>query len=302
MNRQYEDLAGLMLQILPCVAQESCFALKGGTAINFFVRDMPRISVDIDLTYIPLEPRGDTLPKIAQALHRIKLAVKKMLPGITVLEKITEGIVYKLIVIGREGEVKIEPNLTMRGAAYPVEKSRLSKRTVEKFRIDVEMNVLSTPDLYGGKICAALDRQHPRDLFDIHELFRNEGLTPEVRKAFIVYWLSSDRPLHELIDPRLKDVKEIFNKEFFGMTDAAVDYNLLVKARSMLISRLHKELTLEERRFVLSVKEGNPDWSLFEIENIANLPAVQWKLKNIKKMDPKKHKDYVRKLKEKLGL
>ena len=44
----------LLVRELPVVAKETCFALKGGTALNLFVRDMPRLSVDIDLAYVPL--------------------------------------------------------------------------------------------------------------------------------------------------------------------------------------------------------------------------------------------------------
>ena len=56
-NSPYFKQAQLMLRVIPHVAAETCFALKGGTAINLFLRDMPRLSVDIDLTYLPLEPR-----------------------------------------------------------------------------------------------------------------------------------------------------------------------------------------------------------------------------------------------------
>lgn len=49
--------ADLVVQILPFVNAETCFALKGGTAINFFVRNFPRLSVDIDLVYVPVEDR-----------------------------------------------------------------------------------------------------------------------------------------------------------------------------------------------------------------------------------------------------
>jgi hypothetical protein len=51
----------LLIELLPLVARERCFALKGGTAINLFVRDLPRLSVDIDLTYLPIK-----CPKVIQ--------------------------------------------------------------------------------------------------------------------------------------------------------------------------------------------------------------------------------------------
>ena len=50
----YRRQVQLLIRVLPSIAEEACFALKGGTAINLFVRDMPRLSVDIDLTYLPV--------------------------------------------------------------------------------------------------------------------------------------------------------------------------------------------------------------------------------------------------------
>ena len=84
MRSPFLEQSALMLRALPYVAEEDCFALKGGTAINFFVRDMPRLSVDIDLTYLPIEPRDETLTKIGQALDRIKSRVLKGVPDVAV--------------------------------------------------------------------------------------------------------------------------------------------------------------------------------------------------------------------------
>ncbi len=161
---------------------------------------------------------------------------------------------------------------------------------------------LSTADLYGGKICAALDRQHPRDLFDIKLLLENEGLTDAIRKAFIVYLVSHDRPLHELIDPPRKDFRKVFENEFSGMTDISVSYAELVAARECLFTRLRHELTGAERKFILSVKEGSPAWELLALPGVDKLPAIQWKLQNIVKMSSVKHREQLKKLKGKLGL
>ncbi len=68
-NTIYYQRAELLLRVLPAIATESCFALKGGTAINFFIRDLPRLSVDIDLTYLPIESREQTLLHISEAAN-----------------------------------------------------------------------------------------------------------------------------------------------------------------------------------------------------------------------------------------
>lgn len=86
------------------------------------------------------------------------------------------------------------------------------------------------------------------------------------------------------------------------MTVEEVPYEDLVKARDELVAMIAKELTVQEKRFIVSVKEGMPQWDLIELEGIENLPAVKWKLLNISKMDPSKHKQAVRKLRDYLGV
>ncbi len=164
------------------------------------------------------------------------------------------------------------------------------------------VNVISMAELYGGKIVAALDRQHPRDLFDIKILLANEGITEEIRRAFVVYLAGHDRPMHEVLSPTLHDMRTVFVNEFEGLTTEAVHYEDLETARSELVKILHTSLTDSERRFLLSMKNGDPQWKLIPIDGIENLPALQWKLTNIHKMDKTKHRKQVNKLKEALQL
>ena len=166
------------------------------------------------------------------------------------------------------------------------------------FESDVRIYCLSFPDLYGGKICAALDRQHPRDLFDIFLLYQNEGITENVRKAFIVYLVSHPRPIVELLNPNLKDIHLIFDNEFQGMTQTPVTLDELLRTRERLIRDIQHDLTDQEKRFVLSVKRCEPDWSLLGIGGISDLPAVRWKLHNLRLMNAKKHQIAVDKLKD----
>ncbi|MFQ5651387.1 MAG: nucleotidyl transferase AbiEii/AbiGii toxin family protein [bacterium] len=155
---------------------------------------------------------------------------------------------------------------------------------------------LSIGDLYGGKICAALDRQHPRDLFDVYVLFNNEGITEDIRKAFLVYLISHPRPIIELLNPTLKDFSGVFEHEFKGMTTTQIELDDLVQARLELIHFVKYSLSERERQFLLSVKQIKPRWELLELQHIKNLPAVQWKLLNLKRMDKAKHSKAVEKL------
>ena len=76
--------ASLVVRVLPYVARREEFALKGGTAINLFLRDLPRLSVDIDLAYLPLTPREEALPAIRQGLDAVGTDLRVTIPGIGV--------------------------------------------------------------------------------------------------------------------------------------------------------------------------------------------------------------------------
>jgi len=174
---------------------------------------------------------------------------------------------------------------------FPTETRVLCQKARGLFELSLEARTLSFEDLYGGKACAALDRQHPRDFFDIDMLFKNEGLQEEVRKAFIVYLISHSRPMIEILNPHWGDLRPVFEKEFQGMIVEPVTAEELRIVGEHLVSRLHQEMTQEERRFIVSVKEGKPEWDMLGVTGIENLPAVQWKLQNIRRMTPAKHQE-----------
>ncbi|MEK6699202.1 MAG: nucleotidyl transferase AbiEii/AbiGii toxin family protein [Nitrospirota bacterium] len=301
----YFEQALLMLRVIPQVTAEECFALKGGTAINLFLRDMPRLSIDIDLAYLPLdEERDKALANIGKALTRIAAAIKKAMPGIKIQESRAHGskLISKLVVENGSTRIIIEPNEVIRGAVWAPVERELTKRAEETFELSVTARSLSTADLYGGKICAALDRQHPRDLFDIKVLLDNEGITDKIRKTFVVYLASHDRPMSELLDPARKDVRQTYESEFAGLTAEDIRYEDLVAARETLIKTLRRDLTAAEKGFLVALKEGQPKWDLLGLKGIEKLPAIQWKLMNIRKMKKEKHAAAIEKLKAKLGL
>lgn len=296
--------ADLLVQVLPFVHAEACFALKGGTGINFFVRDFPRLSIDIDLVYLPLEDRPTTLRGIDAALQRIAGRIRRVLPGVNMREQVNpaEKLVLKLAVRTQGGaEIKVEPNTVLRGALHPAADRTLTPKAVEVFGRLATMRVVSLPDLYGGKLCAALDRQHPRDLFDVHELFQNEGLTDDIRRAFVVFLASHDRPMSELLRPNRKNLKQVFADQFAGMTFAPIQLAVLEEAREQLISQINADLTTAEREFLLSLKRLEPKWDLLGLPGIERLPGPQWKLYNLRKMDPAKRKAAEELLRQRLG-
>jgi predicted nucleotidyltransferase component of viral defense system len=294
----------LLLRVLPFVNEEEIFALKGGTAINFFLRDLPRLSVDIDLTYLPVNDRETALNDIDKALLRIFEKVEKKIAGVRVFPKKDHDldILAGLLIRRDDASVKIEPNPVLRGSVFPTETRTLCQRAQDFFELSIEARTLSFEDLYGGKACAALDRQHPRDLFDIDMLFKNEGFPEKVRKAFLVYLVSHTRPMVEILNPQWGDLRPVFEREFQGMVAEPVTPEELRIAGEQLVSRLRKEMSQEERKFIVSVKEGKPQWNLLGLPGIENLPAVQWKLLNIGRMTPKRHREALQKLRDYLGI
>jgi len=183
-NIIYARQVELLLRVLPIVAAQECLALKGGTAINLFLQNMPRLSVDIDLAYLPLRDRKTALTEITDSLQVIREKIRDGLPGAIVQQNADT---QRLVIHSAEAQIKIEPNTVFRGTVYDPVSSVLCERAQSKFEQFIECRVSSTADLYGSKICAALDRQHPRDLFDIHLMFENVGLTNDIRTAFVVY-------------------------------------------------------------------------------------------------------------------
>ena len=300
----YFRQAELLLRVLPLVDREAVFALKGGTAINFFFRNLPRVSVDIDLAYIPIGERDLSLREISNALIRISRNVESRIPKTKIFpKKIKGGELWSGCLVQRkDATIKIEPNPVIRGSLFPPERRTLSPKARNVFELSVECRTLVENELYAGKICAALDRQHPRDLFDVMMLFRERALNDDMRKAFIVYLISHDRPMVEILNPGFADIRPAFETEFRDMASEEVTCEDLEKIREKLVPMIARELTLQEKQFIVSVKEGMPRWELIGLEGVRNLPAVQWKLLNIGRMAPAKHRQALRKLRDYLAV
>lgn len=299
MNKShYTQQVQLLVRVLPLIDTEKCFALKGGTAINLFYRTMPRLSIDIDLLYIPMDEREQALPAIRAALTRISDLIKKTITGSHVQNAHEQSDALRLIVQQGEIRIKIELSPVIRGTVFPEQRMSVCE-VVEKNFGFAEMQVASLPDLYAGKLCAALDRQHPRDLFDVKFLFENEGLTEELRKTFLVFLISHQRPMSELLEPHRKDIRGIYRTEFIQMAQIDVPVEELEATRERLIEKIHAQVTEDEKNFLISFKSKKPEWSLLGMNNhesIASLPSVRWKMLNLEQMPEKKHADALQKL------
>lgn len=280
MNQTYLDTARLLTQVAPLVFVDDTFALKGGTAINLFVRDMPRLSVDLDLVFPDHTlPRDEALARINEAVRQAAERLKKR--GFQTHVPAAAAGETKLLVRRGSIQVKVEVNFVMRGTVQPVRRASLTPMARDVLMADLEIPVVSLEDVYGGKLVAALDRQHPRDLFDVMQLFAHEGITPGVRRAFVVYLASSNRPIHEVLFTPLRDIRHDYEHNFQGMTAEPVPLDALLAARERMVREVQQGLDDDERRFLLSLAAGTPEWSLLGIAHLEHLPGIRWKLRNL---------------------
>jgi len=296
MNDIYRRKVELLLRILPFVTDEECFAIHGGTAINLFVKNLYRLSVDIDVTYIPLEDRKSSLEHINDALMRIADRVKSRFRDIRIIPRLD---ISKITCESRGCQVKIEVNQTKRGlvcgeaALLP-----LCEKAHDLFGMEVDARIVSIPQLYGGKISAALSRQHPRDLFDISQM---DFPVQDVKEGLVFCLLGSDRPIHESFAPNLIDQRDAMEHQFAGMSEIQFTYEEFESTRDKLIRDVNSAMTEDDKKFLIGFEDLTVDWSDTVYSDFRDYPSVKWKIQNLqklKKSNPKKLMSEADKLRE----
>lgn len=294
----YFKQVDLLVRLLPLVGEFPCFALKGGTAINLFYRDMPRLSVDIDLVYLPIAERDRSLEEITKNLRGLGESISRRILEAKIQYSFLRASehIHRLIVELDRVIVKIELSPVLRGTVYEPTIMRITRKAEESFGF-AEVSVLSFEDLFAGKIVAALDRQHPRDLFDIKGLIENEGINDKLKEAFIVYLISHNRRMNEILNPNMIDIVHTYETDFMGMTTRPIGLSELLETRSELIRIVRSLLNKQDIEFLVAFKEGHPDWSYFSVSHIRDLPAVRWKLHNLGLVDDLNRKEMIEKFK-----
>jgi predicted nucleotidyltransferase component of viral defense system len=300
----YLATAKALVAAAPHVFWDDTFALKGGTAINLFMRDMPRLSVDLDLVFVdPALLRDAALAKVKATLQQARERLAAA--GFVVQEPTSDADETRLLVRRGAVQVKIDVNHVFRGTVWPVAMRGLSPRASDELLAELEIPVASLEDVYGGKLVAALARQHPRDLFDVMQLFAHEGVTEGIRRAFVVYLAGHNRPIHEVLFPNLRDIEQEYRETFVGMTAEEVALDTLHDARAKLLRTLHASLDGNERQFLVSVARNQPQWDLLDLDHVKNLPALRWKMRNLdelQKSNPDRLRQQADELQRRLGL
>lgn len=304
MDAIYIEAVRLLLEAIPVLFKESRFAMKGGTAINLFVQDLPRLSVDVDVVFTDHKAsRDDALRVIGTALEATQKELNRR--GLQADSPVrTQGDESKLFLRRGRQQVKVEVNHVFRGTILPVQSQTLTPESRRLFTAEVSAPVLATAELYGGKLVAALDRQHPRDLFDVHCLFESGGLAKEMVECFVAYLAGHNRPVHEVLFSRDQDLVTAFENEFQGMARIPVGLPALVEARQRLRRELRSMLTDDHRQFLLGLVRGEPPWEAMRCRHLSELPAIRWKLQNLAKLkrsSPDKYERQTRDLTEGFG-
>ncbi len=284
MNPAYLATARLLAQVAPLVFADDRFALKGGTAINLFLRDLPRLSVDLDLVFV------DHHPDRVLAMMQIEDAVRGMADRLQKrgfdarVGQARGGEETRLFVRRGGSAVKVEINHVMRGTVLPVASGRLAPGARTALQADAEIPLLASDEIYGGKLVAALDRQHPRDLYDVLQLHAHGGVTPGIRRAFVAYLACHGRPMHEVLFAGEKNVDDEFSRHFVGMTAEPVGLDELLAVRTRLFAELPAALDADERAFLISLAHGEPEWDRLGFDSLRDLPAAKWKLQNLQQL------------------
>jgi len=235
---------------------------------------------------IPSFPTPEAaLKAIAANLKSIKSAISAMGHRAD-LPTTKGGDEVKLVIEGNGVRVKVEVNFVFRGTVLPVVQRPLISTAQDIFTTDITLPVLDTAELYGGKLVAAMDRQHPRDIFDALKMIERFGWQPSFVDCFVAYLAGHNRPVHEVLFPKLLSLEPAFTNEFAGMTRDGVALDLLKETQEHLIAQLPRALSTSHREFLLSLVRAEPAWELMPFNHLQHLPALQWKLLNLRKLIP----------------
>lgn len=285
MNADYIASVQLLLNIAPVIFQSPRFAMKGGTALNLFVQDLPRLSVDIDVVFVPYQPNRDqALVQIGQDLNAAKAQLQSI-GYATDIRTTRSGDEVKLFVSDERAQVKVEVNFVFRGTLFPPTLAKLSAKAQELFSLSVQVPMLAIPELYGSKLVAAMDRQHPRDLFDVLQMNEKFGGVPKpFVDSFVAYLAGHNRPVHEVLFANPLPLEAVFKSEFQGMTAQPIELQKLLETRQFLFKTLPQSLTDNHKNFLLSLVRGDPQWDLMPFAHLKELPALKWKIHNLDKL------------------
>jgi hypothetical protein len=256
--------------------------------------------VDIDLTYIPIEDRETSLAAINAYLQQLKKDIERVVPGIKVVHKPE---VLKLLCMHQGATVKVEVNNIKRGIIEDCVIQPLCDVAQQDFATMCKIRSVGYSQLYGGKIAAALSRQHPRDMFDFAQM--KDKSFDAIRDGLLFNLASSDKPIVESLFPNPIDQTEALERQFAGMSEMPYSYSDYEQTRRELQQFVLQGLSNNDKAFLLSIEQGEPDWDLCHGGDWSHYPSIQWKQQNIHKLqkqNPVKYEQMIANLKSQFPL
>jgi len=293
LSADYQRAVSLLLRLIPIVFTSDVFALKGGTAINLFMSPVARLSVDLDLVFLPLGlPRDEALAAISRELDAVRERAAAI--GLTVRSaRRVAGDDTQMLVSDGQTEVKVEVNQVFRGSLLPPRMVPLHPTAQEMFATQAVARLLADPEVYAGKAVAALDRQHPRDLFDVWIRNRHGGYSSGDLDVFAVYLAGHNRPPHEILGGRDKPLADLYVASLVGMSSGTVpSVEELHETRRQLRHDVLRRMSPQARDFLRSFFALTPAWEVLPFAGLERLPALQWKLQNLQTFKSRRPKAF----------
>jgi len=281
-DRAFVETTDLLVQLVPRVFTSERLALKGGTAINLYLDEAPRLSVDLDLVFTQIGlPRDVALGMINDEMRRI--AAELASDGLDVSSAVAAELGETgLLASNGRVQVKVETNMVFGGTLLPATIMNLSPGAQQWLAREAPARVLNPAEVYAGKFMAALDRQHPRDLYDVWRLYQRGPIDPQIISAFVIYLCGHNRPPHEVLDSPERLLVEDYTRSLVGMIRGEIpSLDALVASRAQLRTDILNGLQPSDRAFLVEFFAGDPDWSLLAFPHASDLPALQWKQRNL---------------------
>lgn len=259
-----------------------------------FHNNLPRLSVDVDLTYIPIEDRDASILNINKGLFKIAQEIEKLNLKANI---IGNDIQKKISCYNHNTQIIIEPNYILRGTVFLPERKEICISLKKQFG-NISITTLSYEEVYAGKLCASLDRGHPRDIFDVYYLYKNGEITDGMVKCFIVYSLChNSKSIYGLLNGKTRhqnnEIKKLLETSFYGMTNISFTMEDYMRTQIKLREDLKKKI-LSYKNFINNFYNLTVDIKNAPFKNFYDLPGVKWRMLNLEKLYLSNNDEFIR--------
>lgn len=300
-----------LIHVLSAISEDSYLknrlVLKGGTALNLFYFDLPRLSVDADFNYIGQQDREAMLEERPLVENRLTRLLQRLGLNLTRSPQVHAG--GKMIwrypsALGNQGTIEIDLNFMYRTPLLHT--SRKTSIVLAEQKID-QLLLLDLHELASGKLTALVDRGAGRDLFDAYHLFQHPDIDLEkLRLLFVIYAAMSQKKNYLNIEPHhiVADTENLKNKLIPVLKN---NYQDTFSSIPEWIAHLTEEvqaqfkkllpLTESEQHFIQQAQqEGTIQPELITNDltlapKIASHPALLWMAQKARKKNNYPHSD-----------